>query len=415
MPRAIALILVAALLLILQPGCEEDVELEVQTIIRARDGDVGLQTVIEGPRVGEIHSLSFTPDGNLLAVGGCAVAVERVSEDYVPVWDMRTGECVTRLASPATGRVSVAFSPDGQLLATASYGPPLRLWDTETWQQIREIPPGTDIVDGIAFSPDGTLLASAGDDEVIRLWDVQTGAEVRSLRGFWAERVRSVAFSPDGKLLASGSWDSWLQLWDVESGEEVGATQTDELSIECVGFSPDGQTLVSCGASALRGWHVPGLEGVFVGQRFIDNGIPWNCQLFAAAFSPDGQTIATGGSDNTVRLWENLSGGHVSQLPEPSGEVGAVAFHPSGHLLASGAQQGIVRLWDIEAGEWALAFQSLPDGCWVTYTPDASCILSPGAEQYLRWQVGGESQAFETLAEEHVRPDLIQQLLGRLT
>jgi hypothetical protein len=164
----------------------------------------------------------------------------------------------SRLTRTLTGHTAgvwgVAFSPDGTLLATASYDMTARLWDVPTGVPVHALTGHTREVDGVAFSPDGTLLASISYDTTARLWDVASGAPVHALTGH-TRGVNGVAFSPDGTLLATASDITTALLWDVASSAPVRTLTGHTAAVLGVAFSPDGTLLATAsGDNTARLW-----------------------------------------------------------------------------------------------------------------------------------------------------------------
>jgi WD40 repeat protein len=237
----------------------------------------------------------------------------------------------------------VAFSPDGQTLASAGDDQTVRLWDTETGVELHTLRGHKDWVRGVAFSPDGQTLASAGDDQTVLLWDIETGVKLHTFRGHEGF-VLGVAFSRDGQTLASAGEDGTVRLWDIETGDERYALNGHDGVVNGVAFSPDGQTLASAGDdSTVRLWDtetgddlgvLPGHEGFVLG----------------VAFSRDGQALASAGTDETVRLWDAETGDERYTLHGHDDVVNGVAFSPNAQILASASDDGTVRLWDTDTG-----------------------------------------------------------------
>ncbi|HWP42825.1 MAG TPA: hypothetical protein VNO14_06300, partial [Blastocatellia bacterium] len=166
---------------------------------------------------------------------------------------------------------------------------------------------GRDYVRSVAFSPDGQLVASGFLYEGIKVWEVDSAAKVRSLKGHTSS-VSSLAFSPNNAWLVSGSRDRTIRLWDVESGRDLRAVRGHEAEVRSVAFSPDGEWIASASADqTIRLWRtLTGREvQVFTGHLHVATSV---------AFSPDGQMLASGSLDRTVKLWEAATGREIQTL-----------------------------------------------------------------------------------------------------
>ena len=174
----------------------------------------------------------------------------------IRLWDVATGDTIRRLSGHGSVS-SVSFSPDGQILASGGYYAPIRLWDVATGDTIRTLSGHPGSVSSVSFSPDGQILASGGGYNTIRLWDVATGDTIRRLSGH-TDSVSSVSFSPDGQILASGGRDTTIRLWDVATGDTIRTLSGRTGSVSSVSFSPDGQILASGGSyTTIRLWELP--------------------------------------------------------------------------------------------------------------------------------------------------------------
>ena len=205
---------------------------------------------------GSVLAVAFSPDGQLLASGS--------RDRKVRLWDPASGAHLRTLSGHKFQKYNVhvvAFSPDGQLLASASIAGTVRLWDPASGAHLRTLTGHTESVDAVAFSPDGRLLASGSWDTTVRLWDPASGAHLRTLTGH-KDYVNAVAFSPDGRLLASGSSFGKVRLWDPASGAHLRTLTGHKDSVNAVAFSPDGRLLASASGSpvghadeTVRLWH----------------------------------------------------------------------------------------------------------------------------------------------------------------
>ncbi|MEV4141215.1 hypothetical protein AB0J72_54750 [Dactylosporangium sp. NPDC049742] len=284
---------------------------------------------------GAVWSVAFSPDGQLLASGS--------DDGTVRLWDPATGAPTGRPLIGHDDEVgSVVFSRDGRLLASAGFDGSMRLWNPTTGAPVGRPLVGHDgAVWSVVFSPDGQQLASAGYDGSVRLWDPATGAQVgQPLIGHHGA-VGSVGFSPDGRLLASGGFDGKVRLWDPVTGSPAGRPLIGhDGAVRSVVFSPNGRLLASGGFDGkVRLWMPDTSTAItrpLIGHHYT---------VMSVVFSPNGRLLASGGLDSRVRFWDSGSGAQLAQpVSGHSGPVRSVVFSPDGRLLASGSDDQSVRL-----------------------------------------------------------------------
>jgi WD40 repeat protein len=239
-----------------------------------------------------VSMLAFSPDGRLVATASW--------DKSIRLWDLKAKTLLRLLSGHADSATNVKFSPDGRRLASSSKDGTIRLWDTATWTShplMFEESWRSKIVREIAFSPDGRLLDAADDDGMIRTWNVADGRLIHVGRAH-DNKIQGLAFSPDGTLLASASEDTHIKLWRVADWTEERKLAGHTKGVWQASFSPDGRFLVSASDDrTARVWAVA--TGREVTQPIVQERAAWSVD-----FSPDGKTIAIGCADATVHLWD---------------------------------------------------------------------------------------------------------------
>ncbi|BCR98241.1 uncharacterized protein AKAW2_31560S [Aspergillus luchuensis] len=238
---------------------------------------------------------------------------------------------------------SVAFSNNGQLLASGSRDKTIKLWDAATGALEHTLEGHSDPVYSVAFSNNGQLLASGSYDKTIKLWDAATGTLKHTLEGH-SNWVYSVAFSNNGQLLASGSHDKTIKLWDAATGALKHTLKSHSGLVYSVAFSNNGQLLASgSGDKTIKLWDAATgtLKHTLEGH---------SDPVYSVAFSNNGQLLASGSYDKTIKLWNAATGTLKHTLEGHSDPVYSVAFSNNGQLLASGSGDKTIKLWDAATG-----------------------------------------------------------------
>ena len=351
-----------------------------------------------------VNSVSFSPDGQLIA--------SAASDNAVKIW-RRDG---TLLKTVKDAGWLVRFSPDGQTIASAN-DDSVKLW-TRNGTILRIINSGK--VGSLSFSPDSQIIALSGSEQnTVKLWS-RDGALLKTLNGR-SRIINDVAFSPDNKLIATVGDDRAVKLWSRD-GILIKTWKAHTQGIERVSFSPDSQIIASAGwDGTVKLWSRDGtLLQTLIGDQvriwdisfspdgktlasvsIDDNRITlWNCKaihlrtleeskewVMSVGFSPDGKTIASAGSDKIVRLW-NRNGTSLRNLEGHNITIRRVRFSPDGKMIGSASDDGIIKLWSRD-GTLLKTINS--DPLWdIIFSPNSQIVASAGYDKTIKlWSLNG--------------------------
>jgi serine/threonine protein kinase len=303
-----------------------------QTYRGEQQSDLPVRATLQG-HSGPILSVAFSPDGQTLATGS--------DDTTLRLWDAATGQENTTLSGHNSAIFAVAFAHSGRFLLGNSGDGTLHFWDTATWKEQPPLAHQNSNARRVVLSPDDRTAALSNKTQGVDLWDLDSRQIRRSLPGDQGS-IMSLVFSVDGETLATGDARGRIHLWEPATGTERAAFRGDPVGLRALTFAPDGRTLASVGTGDgnVKLWDAASHR-----QTVTLSGRA-NFPL-SLAFSPDGSLLATGTRLGTVLIWDVASTRTLVVLPAHQGAIWALAFSPDGRTLATGGEDHLGKLWDV--------------------------------------------------------------------
>jgi WD40 repeat protein len=364
---------------------------------------------------GLARAVAFPPDATLIVTG---------TPGGLAFWDANSGAPLSdRLGASAARWVEeIVFSHNGSKMAVASNaGTALHQWDVDTWHPIATPAETGSNALAVAYSPDGDVIATGHIDGGVHLWNATTHAQI-GLDLAHPGTAQGVVFSPDGRTLAVCSGDNSYRLWDVASGETLGVPIPERGFPDDIRFSPDGQHLaVAADQSTVRVWRVLSesrlVREFSTGTRIVDAALDPSGRYMAfagedlllyrvdtwaplhdpidvgaraacVAFSPAGDVVAVGLPEGAVRTWDVATGAEMQRTFQHKGYVQRLAFSPDGKWLATGSHDRTARVWDMDTGEQVGPALHHETAVFSVAFTGAGATLATGTGQGLRaWDI----------------------------
>jgi WD40 repeat protein len=306
----------------------------------------------------------FSPSAKYLASGN----------DDLIIWEVETGQLINRIEQ-SSWVTAIAFSADGDTLASGHDDGTARFWDVGTQRYLGEITvcPRPIPVSAIAFSPNSHFIATAGEDRVVRVWDEFSHKQLCELNSH-TDRIPALAWSPDGCLLISAGWDTSARVWQPPQPDPLILLNSHADQVHTLAYSPDGQYLACADSDFdIHLWTNP--ERAERGAVLRGH----NDEIRCLAFSPDGGKLASAGADRVIHMWDVRKGSLLAG-PNAKGRHG-IAVIPGNPLRLASTATRAVRVWDVSSDEEVAPTNLCPAYC-IASSPNGKWLAIGGTDHF---------------------------------
>jgi WD40 repeat protein len=345
-----------------------------ETNFRLWDVATGQQRSLQGEAAGPMYSMAFSPDGTLVAAGG-------LNHSTVTVWEVRTGRWRATLTPLKGNNVVVAFAPDGRHLAAGGSDGRVAVWDAAAYDTCTRLEDPAGPINALVFAGKSLTLAAAMGNTVI-LYDPVT-KERRGALPEQAAPIGCVAGRPGDNRLFTAAGDGAVKVWNLETRQARDLLQLGSGRPAFLKLTPDGKQLLGATEGArVKAWDAE------TGKECADHP-SWLGAARTLALSPVGQILATVGPDQNVRLWDLAQRKERGPLQAPHYTPLSLAFSPDGKTLATGGKDGAVKLWQVETGQELLALKGYIEAVNdLVFSPDGKMLVSGGTARSIRFCLG---------------------------
>ncbi len=324
-----------------------------------------------------IYGATFSPNNQLIGTASW--------DRRAKIWDAKTGALIANLNGHTDRLYDIAFSPDGLKVATSSWDKTIKLWNPRTGDELKTLKGHRGRVLGIHFSPDGNILASVGEDSLLIIWEVASGSALLTVRAH-TDIINDVSFSKDGRYIYTTGRDARLRVWQIVPTRRIRIFRGHTQNVNGVSISPDGR-LIASGSwdKTVKIWDLPShrlLHNLSMGpkQPFAHEKRVWGVD-----FSPDGNKLATASMDKTIKVWEVATGRLLLTLTGHRAGIYSVKWSPNGKYLASSSQDKTVKIWNAANGDLLQDLKHHTERVWsIAFSPDNRVIASVGNDNTVR-------------------------------
>jgi WD40 repeat protein len=336
---------------------------------------------------GGAYFAEFTKDGRLVISGG--------ADNMARLWDAVSGKLVFELRGHTNGVTGADIAPDGTRICTVStYDHTARVWDLGSGKGLFEIK--QDRLDSAEISPDGKYILTSANLDELSIWDAASGRFVRRLGEAWRE-IASARFSPDGGRVVVVDRDP--AVCDVATGKKLFELDGHTQQVHDVGYSPDGQWLVTASEDrTARIWRAANGKSAVV--------LPHDREVVFAMFSPGGRWVVTGDADRVIRVWDPATRSRVAEIDVRPMTLSHFALSPNGNLLAAVLEENAAQLFETRSGAKVAELTGIGGPILsVSFSPDGRRIATAGLDGKVSLydvELGGTKEQLLALARKRV-------------